>query len=62
MPPGRKPSDPNVRIARTWSGSPPAPHRGPLARQQEDDERLAELARRLVVVKQQLDAASKKKR
>ena len=66
MPPGRKPLDPNIRIAKTWTGSRPTPHHGPLARQQADDElqrqAIAELARRFEAVKRQLDAMPKKKR
>jgi hypothetical protein len=32
MPPGRKPADPNIRIAKTWTGSRPTPINGPIAR------------------------------
>jgi hypothetical protein len=58
---GRKPLDPTIKIAKSWSGSSrPTPHHGPLAEQQR--QAIAELARRFAVEKQQLAAASKKKR
>jgi hypothetical protein len=61
---GRKPADPNIRI--TMTGSRPAPHHGPIARAQADEEQqraaIAELARRFEAVRAQLDAAPKKKR
>jgi hypothetical protein len=51
MPPGRKPIDPNIRIAKTWSGSKPTPCNGPLARALRDEVEAKQLAERLAELK-----------
>ena len=51
MPRDRKPTDPNIRIAKTLTGSRPTPSAGPLARQQQGEAELKQIEARLAAIK-----------
>ena len=51
MPRDRKPTDPDVRIAKTLTGSKPTPIAGPIARQQRDEAEMKQIEARLAAMK-----------
>lgn len=51
MPPGRKPTDKTIRIAKTLTGSKPTPINGPITRREQNEAQLKQLSERLAAIR-----------